>query len=189
MQELFKKLLSDIFNELFKPLKWKKQGSNYRYISDNGLGKIINFQKSKWNTQDEVTFYINYGLYIEVGNSINKTFKEYDCQFRNRTSYLNGIYTLTPETDIEEFRKIIITALREATAFLNTINSKDEFIKSLLNGEIQKHTYDIVMHYYTCKLLYDLGFYREIYDYVRGKGGEYFESLTELIEQKMKTEV
>ena len=186
MQDIFKNIITEIFNEYFKPSKWKKQGQNFRYISTDGLCKIINFQKSKWNTQDEVTFYINYGIYIEPNDTLeNKSFHEYDCQFRNRTTHLNGVYTLNRETDIQSFKKEIIIALNGATDFFKRINTKEEFVKSLLNGEAQKHTGEIIMHYHTCKLLYDLGYYQEIHDYVKSKGGIYFDSLTTLIEQKL----
>ena len=42
------------------------------------------------------------------------------------------------------------------------------------------------MNYYTCKLLSDMGYYEDIYDYVKVKGGPYFEMLTAEIESKTK---
>ena len=78
MQTVFSDLVKRIFEEYFKPLGWKRQGQNYRLIEKDGLSRIINFQKSSWNSKDEVIFYINYGIYIEVeGNIVNKSFKEY----------------------------------------------------------------------------------------------------------------
>ena len=68
MQDIFKRLINEIFLLKFKPYGWKKQGSNFRYIDASGLGRVINFQKSKWNTADELEFFINYGLYIEIDN-------------------------------------------------------------------------------------------------------------------------
>ena len=53
MQDIFKRLINEIFLLKFKPYGWKKQGSNFRYIDASGLGRVINFQKSKWNTADE----------------------------------------------------------------------------------------------------------------------------------------
>ena len=44
VQNIFRRLINEIYIEYFKPNGWKKQGSNYRYIDDSGLGKIINFQ-------------------------------------------------------------------------------------------------------------------------------------------------
>jgi len=47
MQDIFKRLINEIFLLKFKPYGWKKQGSNFRYIDASGLGRVINFQKSK----------------------------------------------------------------------------------------------------------------------------------------------
>ena len=42
------------------------------------------------------------------------------------------------------------------------------------------------MHYHTCKLLADMGYYKEIYEYVKARDGQYFNSLTEEIEKSYK---
>ena len=60
VQNIFRRLINEIYIEYFKPNGWKKQGSNYRYIDDSGLGKIINFQKSKWNDVDNIEFKYNF---------------------------------------------------------------------------------------------------------------------------------
>lgn len=180
-------MIQEIYSERFKSLGWRKQGQNFRFIQDDGLGKIINFQKSKWNTKEEVTFFINYGIYIEAKDNIdNKSFKEYDCQFRNRTSYMNGTYTLNNDSTINEAIDMTAIALKEASDFFDIIDSKDTFIKMLLNGEISNYTDIIVMDYYTCKLLFDMGFYNEIYGFVKNKSGKYFNELAKKIEQKKK---
>lgn len=187
VQDVFKKLINDIYIEYFKPIGWKKQGSNYRFFDDSGLGRIINFQKSKWNDVTNIEFFINYGMYMEVDDCIvNKSFKEYDCQFRNRTKLYNGIYSLNENTNYEELKSNILKALAEADALFNKIDSKQVFISKILNGALQKETGTLIMHYYTCKLLSDMGYYEEIYEYVKSRGGQYFDSLTEEIEMKMR---
>ena len=60
IQNIFKRMIDEIYIEYFKPNDWKKQGSNYRLFDDSGLGKIINFQKSKWSDVTTIEFYINY---------------------------------------------------------------------------------------------------------------------------------
>lgn len=83
LQDVFKRMINEIYTEYFKPNGWKKQGSNYRLYDDSGIGKIINFQKSKWSNAANIEFFINYGVYMEAGNGItNKAFKEYKCQFK-----------------------------------------------------------------------------------------------------------
>lgn len=54
----------------------------------------------------------------------------------------------------------------------------------ILSGELQKYTGTPIMNYYTCKLFSDMGYYEDIYDYVKEKGGPYFEMLTAEIESK-----
>ena len=141
MQTVFSDLVKRIFEEYFKPLGWKRQGQNYRRVEKDGLGRIINFQKSSWNSKDEVIFYINYGIYIEVeDNIVNKSFKEYECQFRNRARYGGGVYKLTTETDAESVKDAVINALKEVTDFFDIIDSKGMFAGMLLSGEISKYT-------------------------------------------------
>ena len=106
IQDVFKRMINEIYTEYFKPNGWKKQGSNYRLFDGSGIGKIINFQKSKWSNAANVEFFINHGVYMEAD---------------------------------------------------------------------------------TCKLLSDMGYYEEIYEYVRSRGGQYFDSLAEEIKMKMKT--
>lgn len=106
MQDIFKRLINEIFLLKFKPYGWKKQGSNFRYIDASGLGRVINFQKSKWNTADELEFFINYGLYMEIDNQlVNKSFKEYECQFRARTGLDKGSFHLNSDTDFETLQR------------------------------------------------------------------------------------
>ena len=187
-QDKFNRMISEIFNEYYKPLGWKKQGSNYRRIDESGLGKIINFQKSRWNSDGKIDFFINYGLYMEVGNDlVNKSFKEYECQFRNRTELHNGIYHLNEDTDYEKVKKEVREALAEATNLFEKVDDKETFVSMILSGEMQKYTGTPVMHYYTCKLLSDMGYYEEIYEFVKSRGGLYFDSLSTEIELKLDT--
>lgn len=188
VQDVFKKLINDIYIENFKPKGWRKQGSNYRLFDDSGLGKIINFQKSEWNDAANIEFFINYGVYMEVDDCIvNKSFKEYDCQFRNRTKLNTGIYSLNENTNYEELKSNVLKALKEADTLFDKIDCKQVFISKILSGTLQKETGTPIMHYYTCKLLSDMGYYKEIYEYVKTRGGQYFDILTEEIEMKMKS--
>lgn len=41
VQEIFKRLINEIYIYYFKPMGWKKQGSNYRYFDESGLGRVI----------------------------------------------------------------------------------------------------------------------------------------------------
>ena len=47
IQNIFKRIVNEIYIEYFKPNGWKKQGLNYRLFDDSGLGRIITFPKIK----------------------------------------------------------------------------------------------------------------------------------------------
>lgn len=86
MDDRLKELLMKI-TQILHPLGYKKDGLNYRYFGDDGLCKIIHFQKNKYNTKHRLEFVINYGIYFEQGRTIkNRRFKEYHCIIRNRIS-------------------------------------------------------------------------------------------------------
>ncbi|MBO7421995.1 MAG: DUF4304 domain-containing protein [Oscillospiraceae bacterium] len=188
MQKAFAKLVSEIFTEYYKPLKWKKEGNNYRFISDDGLGKVINFQRARYNTQDKVKFYINYGVYIETSETIsNKTFKEYDCQFRSRTRYARGVYEMS-KTYINSIKDTVLTALKEATELFETIPSREEFIRLVLSGDLQEKADCNIMHCGTCRLFYQMGYYKEIYEIARCIDTPPFIELTKEIEEKIHGE-
>lgn len=80
----------------------------------------------------------------------------------------------------------VTKALKEAGTLFDKIANKQVFISIILSGTLQKETGTPIMHYYTCKLLSDMEYYEEIYEYVKTCGGQYFESLAEEIKIKMK---
>jgi len=132
-------------------------------------------------------FFINYGLYIEIDNQlVNKSFKEYECQFRARTGLDKGSFHLNSDTDFETLQRRVEQALDEAINQFDKVGNKEHYISMILSGELQKYTGTPIMNYYTCKLFSDMGYYEDIYDYVKEKGGPYFEMLTAEIESKTK---
>jgi len=74
-EKYFDNLVSHLFL-YFKPLGYKKKGNNFRYYNKEGkFGKIVNFQKSQWNTKLHITFTVNVGLYLEDwANEDNESF-------------------------------------------------------------------------------------------------------------------
>ena len=187
MKEMFSELVSEIFVGKYKPMHWKKQGSDFRFITDDGLGKIINFQKSQWNTSEECNFYINYGLYIELEKEIhNKTFYEYDCQLRYRTSFLKGQYSITKETNLIELKNSILIALEETDLFFDSIKTKDDLIKILIKGESGNSFKEGIQFfsYHTCLLLYKMGYGSEIYEKIKDSNSVSFKRLLSVIEKE-----
>ena len=184
MKNMFHGLLSYCYFSVLKPLGWKKEGNNFRQYDDDGLCKIINFQKSRWNTSQECEFYINMGVYVEKAREIEKKkFHEYECQFRNRASSKGGTYRLNDTVDLSTFQEEIACIITdEVLVLLNNFDSREKFIKMLLSGEAQQYTAELVMHYYTCKLLCDMGFKKEILNILKDKKGALFEGLGQEIQ-------
>lgn len=69
--------------------------------------------------------------------------------------------------------------------FFDKVENKDAFVEMLLSGVAQQYAETPVMHYGTCKLLVDMGYYKEIYDIIKSCGGKYFENLKKEIEEKI----
>ncbi|MFF2089863.1 DUF4304 domain-containing protein [Paenibacillus sp. NPDC058174] len=64
MQNVFKQLVKETITPLFKAAGFKKQGNNFAHECSD-FSTTANIQLSKWNTQDEVEFFFNTGIYIE----------------------------------------------------------------------------------------------------------------------------
>ena len=106
---VFRKLLSRLHKEVLKANGFKKSGSQFRMILPDGTSKIINFQKSSYNSDGECRFTINVGLYFQEDmDNPNLRFKEYECQIRTRISGISKGYrgdhwwTITEVTDSEK---------------------------------------------------------------------------------------
>lgn len=186
MQELFSAMLRAVYVDAFKPAGWKKQGANFRLLGDDGLGKIVNFQRSRWDTADRVELYVNYGLYIEAGDRIvNRSFKEYECQLRERAACAHRGYLLVTGMTVDEAIAQIMPAVAAARSFLDAVRTKEQLVQMLLDGSAQNRTSLRVMHYDTCRLLCEMGYGREIYDTVRATGGKLFDDLAHQIEAEL----
>lgn len=94
---------------------------------------------------------------------------------------------MNENTNYEKVKSEILKALEEANDIFSIIDSKETFVSMILSGAMQKFSGVPFMNYYTCKLLSDMGYYENIYEYVKARGGQYFDALTEEIEIKMKS--
>lgn len=90
---IFKEMLSKLQKEVLKAKGFKKSGNNFRLILPDGTSKIINFQKSTFNSDGECRFTINVGLYFQKDMEPRYSrFKECDCQIRTRISGISKRY-------------------------------------------------------------------------------------------------
>lgn len=171
MDKKFKELLRKIY-EILKPLGYQKETSNYRFFGADGLCRIINFQKNKWNTKEQCEFVINIGIYFEKDDCIsNRKFREYDCQIRNRVDNRKwaGIewWHLDDSTDVEELLQNLKPAFLYIEEWFSRFSSKETAICMILDRTAEKYSDKNIMHFYTAKLLVEMGYRSEIYELIK----------------------
>ncbi len=155
-EQRFKELLSRLHREILKPAGFKKEGGNFRLVHDNGLCKIINFQRSMFNYHAECRFCINVGLYIQPDpENPNLRFKEYECSVRNRVRHnleecMDPIYStdqwwsIFEGQDMEKLYVEVKAILTTSTLpWLNQFENRQDVIragqKGMLKGMISKN--------------------------------------------------
>lgn len=171
MDEKFCELLKKGY-KLLKPLGYRKEGANYRCFGADGLCRIINFQRNKWNTKERCDFVINIGVYFEQNTMIsNRKFKEYDCQIRQRINNRDYAGTewwhLDSKTNIEELLQTLKPVLQHIEKWFSLFPSKETAIQMILDGTAQEYSCLNVMHFYTAKLLVDMGYSHEVYAMIK----------------------
>ena len=107
----FNNLINENIKERLKTNGYKKKALTF-YKKDKELVYVINFQKSQGNSDEQLKFYINCGIYSAL---IDKTIdkpgllepKEYECHYRVRISTLINSkedgYKIDRLTDLESF--------------------------------------------------------------------------------------
>lgn len=190
MKDQFKKIIKVVFEDLLKPLGYKKDGQNFRLIQEDGLGKIINFQLSLYNSAESSSFTVNTGIYFEKENVLeNKKFKEYECLLRQRPACISKRYgkdtwwEIEKDTDIELLLdEIKIFVQTDALKWLDRFCSKNDCIEQLLNGEAYKEDAMKRMNLSTAKVLVDMGYGERVLPHIREIEGEFFQALVNEIE-------
>ncbi|MFF2888335.1 DUF4304 domain-containing protein [Paenibacillus sp. NPDC057967] len=132
-------MLQQLFNELIKqdvkPFLFKhgfaKKSLNY-YKGTEGLIYLFNFQKSSGNSVDNVMFYVNCGIYSAdlaqlQGKPILTSPQEAECHFRARIGEIAESapdrFAITPETNMDDVRETLLSALEEVIPFYDTMTS------------------------------------------------------------------
>ena len=150
----YDQLVNDIFHKYFKPIGYKKENQNFRFYQNDGLGKIVNFQRSWCNTKNECTFIINVGIYFEENSSIeNLKFKECQCRISERPGKW---WVLENSTDITVlFHDFCIEIENVILPFLKIFTSKQMTLAEILIGHYP-------LSYNTAEFLVTNGYGREI---------------------------
>ena len=167
----FKALLTR-FSSLTKPLGFRKEGQNFRLFQEDGLCRIVNFQKNRYNSAEHLEFIINLGVYFEKGKTVsNGRFKEYECSIRRRISRNvpgpETWWTIEADTDMDALFEELRDALDRANAWFQLFPSKMETIEKLLSGKAQPHCGRLAMNYGTAKLLVDMGYGDRLYERIK----------------------
>lgn len=189
MQEELSDLLKKLHEAILKPCGFKKDGKDFRLIQDGELGKIVNFQSDRYNDAASCRFTINAGVYFESGTELeNQTFKEYECQIRQRPAVLKHSYgkdtwwTIDKNTDPEQLQQELECFLNDTVLpWLDYFPTKAATIQSLLNGEAQKHGAKNTMHYDNAKLLTEMGYGSEVLPHIINIDNELFQDLVKQI--------
>jgi len=148
LDAIYRELLSRVYREILKPEGFKKEGGNFRLIYPNGLSKIINFQRSMYNDNQECRFCINVGLYFqEDPQAPNLRFKEYECTVRQRAAILAPYgrdfwWSIFEGVDTEELFDEMQFALEEVTLpWLDQFASHQDVIRARQAGTLRANVF------------------------------------------------
>lgn len=166
-EEKFEEILNKIYSVL-KTLNFRKESCNFRKFEEDGLCKVINLQKNKWNTSNGLEFVINIGIYFtEDKKLINPKFKEYECMIRKRIENKGQWWEIDEETEVEAMFKDIEKHLNEILEWFNHFESKEATIQMILNGEADQYSDTEVFYYQTAKMLANMGYVETVYNRIK----------------------
>lgn len=147
-QEKFDSIIKESFIEILKPLGFKKKANNF-YLPLEKIGHIINIQKSRYSTKDDIRFTINVGIFspeywLARFNYHNKDVPAFptepECLIRKRIGCMRGLddtwYTVTTTTDTDDLvaeMKYNISGF--ILPFLEKLNTEQKLINELETSE------------------------------------------------------
>ena len=143
----FDKVVKDSFQATLKPLGFKKKGNNF-YKQENGIGHIINLQKSTYYSKDHIHFTINTAVFLPeywtaFYNYFDKPVPEYptepECILRQRIGTLTNDndtwFDITSDTDEEEMIQEMKTNLNQyILPHFGRVLSKDMLVDLLASS-------------------------------------------------------
>ena len=195
MEEAWRELLAEV-QHLLKPLGWRKEGGNFRLFLPDSLGWIIQFQRDRTNTAEEIGFTVNAGVYLEKDVPMtNRRFREVDCQVRARPACLSPRYgrdtwwRLAAGTDLAALREEMKAfLLRDVLPFLDRFPTRERTVELILNGQAEAWTDRNVLHLDTARLLADMGDGGQVLMLIEPTRNERFQALAVEIREKEKLE-
>lgn len=139
MKTLYEKrdiILKEIIKPCFKEAGFKISGTTFSKAEDCFI-KVFNLQNSSFNLEDNVSFYLNIGIfYPNVFREINpKNIKTYECHFQIRSDSLTGAnqsYDITPATDFDKLKHLTHSDIsRFVIPFYKSLQSLDDCLAIL----------------------------------------------------------
>lgn len=137
----FDRVIKEGFQELLKPLGFKKKANNF-YLQLDTVGQIINVQKSRWGNKDSISFTINAGIFVpeywlKFDNFSDKVLPAYptetQCLIRKRIGELRNQddtwYDIKEGTDEQE---LIAEMRKNLTNFILPYFSRLSSIEKML---------------------------------------------------------
>lgn len=193
MEAAYRGLLADAHG-LLKPLGWKKEGGIFRLFLPDGLGKVIQFQRDRYNTAEDIGFTVNAGVYFEKDVPIqNRRFRESDCLFRIRPACLSPCYgrdtwwRLSAGTDPAALRTELGDFIhQDVLPLLDRFPTREETVELILNGEAQAWTDMNILHLRTARLLAEMGYDRRVLPLIEPPKNELFAALAAEIRERQK---
>ena len=176
LNQQYKEIIRYIFQKYFKPLHYKKENGNFRFIHEDGLGKIVSFRSSWCNSEVSFSFCLSAGIYFEEGENIrNQKFKEELCRMGLPNERW---YKLTQTADISSLISAISKAVEEyILPFLEAIDTKEKAINAVLTSKYG-------LDYDTADLLIHMGYGKEIFPKLLERP-IYYENLLRIFEKEM----
>ena len=149
LDKVYREFLSRVHREILKPAGFKKEGGNFRLFHENGLCKIINFQRSMYNDNEECRFCVNVGLYFQKDpQNPNFRFKEYECPVRQRAAILSPKYgtdywwCLFEGRDMEKlFAELQTLLMQDIIPWLDQFESRRDVIRAGQAGKLKANIF------------------------------------------------
>lgn len=142
MQQLFNDLIKQDIKPFLSTRGFAKKSLNFSKTAEN-LIFMFNFQKSSGNAADHVMFYVNCGIYsAELAQIQSREIltapQEVECHFRARMGEIAESapdrFSITPDTNMDDLRKTLLSALEEVICFYNTMTSARSIVDYYTSG-------------------------------------------------------
>ncbi|WP_214629261.1 DUF4304 domain-containing protein [Paenibacillus agaridevorans] len=142
LQQLFNDLIKQDVKPFLSKHGFTKKSLYFSKVTES-LIYMFNFQKSSGNSADNVMFYVNCGIYAAElaqiqSRAILTAPQEAECHFRARIGEIAESapdrFAITPDTNMDDLRKTLLSGLEEVIHFYNTMTSARSIVDYYTSG-------------------------------------------------------